>query len=34
MRKIDDAGDAENQRQADGDYKQAGRGREPVERLK
>ena len=33
VRDIDDAGDAEDQRQAGGDKEQAGGGREPVERL-
>ncbi len=33
VRDIDDAGDAEDQRQADGDKEQAGRGGQPVERL-
>ena len=33
MRDIDDAGDAEDQRQAGGDKEQAGGGRQPVERL-
>ena len=31
---IDDAGDAEDQRQPGGDEEQSGRGGEPVERLK
>ena len=30
---VDDAGDAEDQRQADGDEEQPGRGGEPIERL-
>ena len=34
MRDVDDAGDAENQREADGDKKQTRGGGEPVERLK
>ena len=34
MRDIDDAGDAEDQRQAGGEQEQAGGGRQPVERLK
>ena len=34
MRDIDDARDAEDQRQPGGDEEQPGRRREPVERLK